>query len=194
MISRITDKLASHHGTSFVEMMIALAMTGLITMASFQFYARMHGQAEAQVDLSEAQHLCRNTIQEIRKATRMAGFKLTGHDAYALSGDSFYVFAQLTQPVDTVIYYLDPFTEDEMQAMYEMTEGQIVYKLMKKVNSADAVEFADLINSITYTVVNTSTLTISVTAQTPRRDEDYDRNNGHRTFTLTERIHMRNVN
>ncbi len=194
MMSRTIAKLTSRSGSSLVEMMIALAMTGLISMASFQFYARMHGQSEAQVDLSEAQHLCRNTIQEIRKATRMAGFKLSGHDAYAFNGDSFFVFAQLTQPVDTVIYYLDPFTDDEVEALYELPEGQMVYKLMKKVNSADAVEFSDLLNGITYTVVDTSTLTISVTTQTPRRDENYDLNNGYRTFTLTERIHMRNVN
>jgi type II secretory pathway pseudopilin PulG len=187
-------KFISRRGISLIEMMVALAMTGFIATASFQFYAHMHGQAEAQIDLSEAQHLARNTMHEIRKTTRMAGFKLSGHDAYTISGDSFYVFAQLTQPVDTVLYYLDPFTDDEREEMYELPEGQIVYKLMKQVNSDDPMEFADLLNTVTYTVIDTSTLSVTVTAQTPRSDEDYDINNGYRTFTLTERIHMRNVN
>jgi len=194
MKTLLSKCLTSTRGTSMVEAMVALAMTGLIAAASFSFYSRMHGQAEVQVDLSEAQHIARNSLREIRRSTRMAGYKLSGHAPYAFTGDTNYVFAQLTQPVDTVMYYITPYSDDELEQMVDPPEGTTIYMLMKKVNSDDAVEFADLINDVTFTVVDTSTVRVSITAQTPRSDEDYELNSGYRTFTLSARIDIRNLN
>ena len=101
-------KLKNSGGFTLLEVLIASIITGVITAAAFQFYVRIHSQAEAQYDLSEAQHLARASLHDIKKTLRMAGYKLpTGHEPFTVSGDSLIVYMQGTQPVDTIIFALE---------------------------------------------------------------------------------------
>jgi hypothetical protein len=65
---------------------------------------------------------------------------------------------------------------------------------MKKVNSQKAAVFADYIKNIRYNAVASDEVTVSVTIESQKPDETFQTNNGYRTFTLMDRVILRNAN
>ena len=186
-------RIRNKRGYTILEVLIAVFITGLLAASGFQFYATMHNQTLTQEERSEMQHASRVTLQEIAKTLRMAGYKLGGaHVPYAISVDTLTVFFSQTQPVDTVMYFLD-----DAGGMYAMTEGEEGQRpprqLMKKVNSQAAAVFANGIDNISYVLIDSENISISVTSRTLNRDQEYDENDGYRTLITSERVKMRNV-
>ena len=186
-------RIAGNRGFTVLEVLIAALITGILATATLQFYSRMHNQAETQYDVSEAQHQCRASLFDIVKTLRMAGFKLDGHPAYEISGDTLAVYFSETQPVDTVVYYLEEFRESEYHHLGVSPEKTTLRRLMKRRNSTLAGAFADNITSIRYSIVDSANIVIAITAQTPRSDDTYAPNGGYRTFSLAERVNIRNL-
>ncbi|MDH4156493.1 MAG: prepilin-type N-terminal cleavage/methylation domain-containing protein [candidate division Zixibacteria bacterium] len=186
-------KFTGNRGFSILEVLIAALITGILATATLQFYSRMHHQAENQYDVSEAQHQCRASLFDIVKTLRMAGFKLDGHPAYEISGDTLAVYFSETQPVDTVVYYLEEFQPWEYHHLGVSSDKTTLRRLMKKRNSAMPGAFADYITSIRYSIVDSANIVIAMTAQTPRADDTYAPNGGYRTFSLAERVNIRNL-
>lgn len=181
-------KLYSQSGHTLVELLIALFLTGIISLAGLRFYADTHSQALAQEDVSDMQNAARASLDEITKTLRQAGYKIGAHAPYALIGDTLFVYYSDTKAVDTVAYYL--MSEGDLG-----TTGRIATQmLMKRINSNPADIFSDRLNKVTYTVISASVIDVVVTATANRSDENYVDNDGIRTLTVAERVQMRNLN
>jgi len=70
------SKLKSHHGVSLLELLIALVMTGIITVAIFKTYITQHKSYLVQEDISDIQQNARASIDELARHIRMAGYDL----------------------------------------------------------------------------------------------------------------------
>lgn len=186
-------KYRSSGGFTLIEVMIALLITGIIAAATFGFYVTMHNNVVTQQEVSEMQQICRNSLDEIATSLRMAGYKLDGHAPYRVSGDSLFIFFSATQPVDTVLYYLEEFTDVDYANSPKVPKGMTLWKLMKKVNSNPAACFSEYVCGLRYNVIDSATVAITMAVQTSRSDATYGKNSGFREFSNTERISIRNV-
>ena len=183
-MNKIYDDNSGH---TLVELLIALFLTGIISLAGLQFYVDTHNQALAQEDVSDMQNVARSSLDEIAKNLRQAGYKIGDHAPYALTGDTLFVYYSDTKAVDTVAYYL--------MGMGDLgLAGRIATQmLMKRVNSNPADVFTDGLERVTYTVISPSVIDVVVTATADRPDESFTENEGIRTLTVAERVQMRNL-
>lgn len=180
-------------GVTMVELLIAALIFAVVTTAGFRFYSRMHLAAMAQDTVSELQHQGRNTLRDMRKTIRQAGFNLTGHVPYRLAADTLAVYYSLTQPVDTVLYFMSEFSSSDYSKMSNLPTGKKLYKLMKQINSESATLYADYVNAFNVLKVDSKTFVMTITVQSERPDDKYTENNGYRTYTQGERVSMRNA-
>ncbi len=72
----IITNLRSRAGTSFLEVMVALAIMGVVTTAIFKLYITQHQNYMVQDDVSNVQQNARAVINELGRQIRMAGFDL----------------------------------------------------------------------------------------------------------------------
>lgn len=198
--------LNNTRGISILEVLIAALITGILTAGVFSFYVRTSAQSEAQFNLTDAQHLCRVSADDIKKNLRMAGYKIpAGHPPYEINGDSLSIYFSETQPVDTVMYYLSEFTSSEYSVLANRDQSVAVYKLMKKVNSQAPQIYADYILSLSFTNPSSSVVVVNITSQTTEEDlsrsDAFSQVDGEQstvgkydTYAVEERITMRNVN
>ena len=177
-------------GYTIIELLTSLLITGIVCAAAFKFYVSMHNQTLAQEEISTMQQNSRVTIEEISKTLRMAGFKTGVHPAYAINGDSLYVFYSDTHPIDSVLFYLDDYNEYELS---RFPEGIRPKKLMRRVNSDSAYVFSEYIFDLSFRAINSSTIEIAVEVISSTVDEDYAENNGYRTLAASENVNLRNV-
>ena len=63
-------------GTTLLEMLIALAITGVVTVAIFKAYITQHHHYIAQEDVTDIQQNARAAIDELTRHVRMAGYDL----------------------------------------------------------------------------------------------------------------------
>lgn len=179
--------LHNHRGHTLIEVLVALFLTGIISMAGLQFYVDTHNQALAQEDVGDLQNVARATLDEIARNLRQAGYKIGAHAPYALAGDTLFVYYSDTQAVDTVAYYLQKRDYARQGAQFPTAD------LMKRVNSNMSEVYTDKLATIRYTVISPSVIDVVVTATVDRADEDYSENHGVRTLTIAERVQMRNL-
>lgn len=69
-------RLSEQRGVSFLEVMIALVITGIITMAIMKAYLTQHRSYLVQQDVTDIQQNARAAIDELSRHIRMAGFDL----------------------------------------------------------------------------------------------------------------------
>jgi len=186
-------KILGNTGYTIIELLLALFITGIMTSAGYKFYIKMHNQTITQEDISEMQQNSRNSLQEIAKTLRKAGYKVGSHPAYSISGDSLLVFFSETQPIDTVIYYLEDYSDEDLSEVALLPEESRPMKLMKKVNSDSPAMYSGLIQSISFSAVSSSLIQVTLVVQTSRPDEDYDSNGGIRTRACIESVNLRNI-
>jgi type II secretory pathway pseudopilin PulG len=188
-----TNITNNQRGYSILEVLVAALITAVIAASGFQFYTKMHGQSETQYNVSEMQQLARSSLYDMRKSLLQAGFKLTAHIPYKISGDTLAVYYSVTLPVDTIQYYLVEFDAGEYANIRDRISGTKLYKLVKKVNSGTAAIFADYITDINFKQIDAANIVVSINVQAMHRDDAYKPNGGFRIYTLTERINVRNV-
>lgn len=63
-------------GISFIEIMVALALTGIITTAIMRLYVTQHRNYMVQDDITDMQQNVRSSIDEITRNLRMAGYDI----------------------------------------------------------------------------------------------------------------------
>lgn len=197
--SRIIKEQA---GFTILEVLIAAVLTGIITAASFSFYVRLHNQSEAQFELADTQNLCRVCLCDIKKNLRVAGYKLpAGHPLFDINGDTLAVYRNGSQPVDTIRYFLREFTSTEYNAVPNLDAGVTLSKLMKQINSGTAQIYADYITGIRFSQVDSTSIDITISAQTTKADMSRDNVNGdenqsssweYAVFEMDERVTVRN--
>ena len=185
--------LKNSRGISLLELLIAALITGMMSTAAFKFYSQMHIQSETQYEISEIQLMARASMSEMRKTLRMAGYKIASPPFYEINGDSLSIYFSDTQPVDTVIYFLREFSAADYLKYPGLPQGTKMYQLMKQINSAPPAIFTDFIEEISFTVFDAANVDISITAHTSRSDDSYEFNSGYRTFSLKERVNIRNA-
>jgi len=69
-------KIKSQRGTSFLEVMIALLILGVVTTAIFKLYITQHKNYLTQDDITTIQQNVRASIDEMSRHIRMAGYDL----------------------------------------------------------------------------------------------------------------------
>ena len=72
----VMRKLRRQKGTSLLEVLIALAITGVVTLAVFKAYVVQHRHYIVQEDVTDIQQNARAAIEEMTKHVRMAGYDL----------------------------------------------------------------------------------------------------------------------
>ena len=193
MVRLKPNRLKCSRGFTILEVVIAALITGILATASFRFYTSMHNQTEAQYEVSELQHQCRASVHEMKKTLRLAGFKLTAHPAIEINGDSLAIYFSETQPVDTVLYFLQEFGDLDYYRIPDLPDGQQLFRLVRQRNSQPAEIFTDFIVDVGFKPIDSKTMLITITAQTSKKDETFEENNGFRTWTLEEQVSLRNV-
>lgn len=179
----------AQRGFTLIEILVAILLSSVIAASGFDFYKSMHGVTSSQEEVTEMQQNTRASIDEISRTLRMAGYKLpAGHDAYYLSDDTLIAYYSNSNPVDTVIFYLEvqPGTES-------YPDNWKPYRLMRKVNSAAPAIYADNIRSLNYTLIDSSKIEIALVAQTSKSDVTKTDDEGFRSFSMMEQVVMRNV-
>lgn len=73
---RTSAKTRSDRGISLVEMLIAFALTGIVTTAVLKAYVTQHKNYMVQDDITTIQQNVRASIDELSKQCRMAGYAL----------------------------------------------------------------------------------------------------------------------
>lgn len=191
----MTNKFSvnGNRGFTLLEILIALALAGTITLASYKFFVQVSHQSEVQYDISEMQNLCRTSMTDIRKTVRSAGYMVSGAP-FEINGDTLSVYYSGTQPVDTTIYFLREYTDFAYSKVPGRPADMALFNLMKQTNGAPAAVYANFITDLSFRQIDPSTILISITTQVPREDDTFDGNEGFRTFSLTERVNIRNAN
>jgi hypothetical protein len=179
-------------GWTIPELIIGALITALVTVAGFRFYSNMHGAALSQTDVSELQHLSRNSVKDIRRSFRMAGFRLTAHPSWEVKGDTLAIYFSNTQPVDTIRYYLDEYTSGEYAELTDLPDSTRLYRLMKQINSATPAVFADCISECLMVPVDSISLALTITSHAHRKDPKYAPNNGYRRCTVGHTLTAQN--
>ena len=193
-IMNILEKRNNQAGFSILEVLIAAIITGIIATSAFSFYTKMSEPSEHQFNVSEMHQLCRTSLYDIRKSLMQAGFKLTGgHPAYEVKGDTLAVYYLDTQPVDTILYYLEEYTDSEYGAIPDLPQTHKLFKLYKKVNGNAPALYADYVVGIDYIQIDAANMIVSIDVHSLRKDDSYQPNDGFRTYRLSERINIRNV-
>ena len=191
---RRRETTLNQHGHTLLELLIALIVGGIVAAAGVRFYQSMNQQVVSQQELSDMLQVNRICLEEIATNLRWAGYKLTAHDPFMISGDSLEIYYRPDSTVDTIRYFLGEYDEYDSTSMAAgLPEGMEAFMLMKQINSEAAVPFADLITRLQYTPINSRTIAITLDNQTSRYDETFSVNNGYREFTNTERVVLRNV-
>ncbi|UCD95271.1 MAG: prepilin-type N-terminal cleavage/methylation domain-containing protein [Candidatus Zixiibacteriota bacterium] len=188
-------RLNKSKGYTVIELLIAVFITGVLAAAGFKFYIGMHNQALAQEEISDMQQNSRNTLDEIAKNLRKAGYKLdTTHVPFRVNGDSLYIFFSETQAVDTVLYYLASYPDSQSSVwLGQLERAEMPKILMRKVNGNYPEIFSELVKDITFTVLGSSTVEVLIEVQTSKADEDFASNRGFRTYTALESVNIRNL-
>lgn len=187
------NRINGCRGFTVLELLIAAFITAVLATASFRFYSSMHNQTETQYEVSELQHQCRASIHEIKKTLRLAGFKLTGHPAVEIRGDTLAIYFKDTQPVDTVKYFLQEFDTYEYARVPNLPEGQQLFNLVKQHNGQTPESYTNFLRDIEFQVVDTRTIKIIVMGQVAKQDDTFTENGGFRTWSLEEQVSLRNV-
>jgi hypothetical protein len=72
----LNEKIRADHGTTLIELMIALILTGIVTLAIMKTYATQHESYLVQEDVTYMQQSSRACIDELTRQIRMAGHDL----------------------------------------------------------------------------------------------------------------------
>lgn len=98
-MNTIRTRLANCRGLSLPEILVALALTSIVTLASFKAYITQHKNYLTQDDITIIQQNVRASMDELSRQLRMAGFALP----HGLDG----ITAYNTNPDTIVIQYAD---------------------------------------------------------------------------------------
>ena len=99
-MNRVLKKLKDERGVSFLEVMIALLITGILTASMLKLYITQHQNYMIQDDVTEIQQSVRASIDELSRQIRMAGYDLPlgleGIEAYNTNPDTLVIVYQGT--------------------------------------------------------------------------------------------------
>ena len=114
---RINQQPRNIRGATLLELLIALFLLGIVSLAAFQFYSSLNQQVITQQEICDIQQASRACLEEISTVLRSAGSGLSGHKAFETSGDTLFVYMRGVTPVDTIMFFLQEFSDAEYASM-----------------------------------------------------------------------------
>lgn len=117
-MNKLMKKLKDKKGVSFLEVMIALLITGILTASMLRLYITQHKNYMIQEDVTEIQQNARASIGELSRQIRMAGYDLPigleGIKAYNTNPDTLIIVYQ-GDDCDTYLSNSMPNTSAELK-------------------------------------------------------------------------------
>jgi len=157
-------KLGQQRGVSLLEILVALAITGVVTLAVFKTYITQHRHYLVQEDITDIQQNARAAIDEITKHVRMAGYglpmTLTAIQAANTNPDTI-TLTYNASDCETFIEAPMPLPSSELKCGTELScfrDGMFVYIYEPAVNIGEWFEITHVQESPTHMQHNTMTL------------------------------------
>lgn len=163
-MKKLTNILKQVRGASLLEMLIALAITGVVTLAVFKAYITQHRHYIVQEDVTEIQQNARAAIDEITRHVRMAGYDLPMGLAAITPSNTNPDTLTLTYHTDACDTYLSqamPQPSAELKCGSDVScywAGQWVYIYEPAVNIGEWFEITQVQESALHIQHNTMTL------------------------------------
>lgn len=161
---KLTNRLKQVRGASLLEMLIALAITGVVTLAVFKAYITQHRNYIVQEDVTEIQQNARAAIDEITRHVRMAGYDLPMGLAAITPSNTNPDTLTLTYHTDNCDTYLSqamPQPSAELKCGSDVScywAGQWVYIYEAAENVGEWVEITNVQEAALHLQHNTMTL------------------------------------
>jgi len=160
----LIKKIRSMKGTSFLEVMIALAIMGVITTAIFKLYITSHKNYIVQDEVTTVQQNARASISELSRQIRMAGYSLPYGLASIESSDTnpdTITINYRTEDCDTYLAAPMPQPSAELKCATDIScfyEGQWVYIFEPDSGGGEWFEITEVQESALHIQHNTMTL------------------------------------
>jgi len=195
-------------GFTIVELLIAMAMTGIILGSMFTFLIGQRKYLAVQEQVTEMVQSMRAAMDLMTREIRMAGYDPSGNASagiVAATADSFRFTMDITDratPPGPPDGRVDGPNEDITYSLY-ISEG--IQKIGRKTGALGRNEplvenvqtltfvYRGADGNVTITPANIRQVQITIMARTAKPDPDYSTNNGYRTYTLTSSINLRNL-
>lgn len=161
------DRLKQVRGASLLEMLVALAITGVVTLAVFKAYITQHRLYIVQEDVTDIQQNARAAIDELTRHVRMAGYDLPMGLAAITPSNTNPDTLTLTYHTDVCDTYLSqamPQPSAELKCGSDVScywDGQWVYIYEAAVNIGEWFEITHVQEDALHLQHNTMTLSRS---------------------------------
>lgn len=134
---RVSRVLTSQAGVGVVELLIAAFVTGLVSMAAFEFYKSQHSQFTQQADVSEMQQNLRTVMDELTRQIRRAGYRAYGSDAVQILGANDWLLVNYHDgtSVRTQLFYLYDNAVTGQRDLMTMLNGEGVQTFAEGIDS-----------------------------------------------------------
>ena len=206
--SVVRGSLNKERGFSLIELLAAVAISGLVLGAATGSFMSQSRSYDAQGAVNEMHHRARVAMDMMTREIRIAGYNPTGGNFFAVQ----------LNPADRVLEIRadlggdapgDPpdgdasDTNEHISYDYQ-NSGQIIRTIRRRDGAGTWEAFVDNIDSFDFegfdsngnsTTTNDEVvkIRITITARTAKSDPNYPLNDGFRTYTLTSFISPRNL-
>jgi type IV pilus assembly protein PilW len=189
-------------GFSLIELMIAMALSGIVIGAIYNLYIGQSRSYVIQDQVAEMQQNARVAMDMMVRDIRMAGFDPTreaGAGFVAATSNSIQFTADRNSDGD-----LDDADEDITYSLYDSNDADTLDDDLGRDTGGGNQPVAENISSLTFSYFDEDgnstadlsqirSVEITLTAQTAERDPDYTPNGGYRTRTLETVVKVRNM-
>lgn len=181
-------------GFTLVELMAALAISGIVLGAITATFISQSRSYDAQEEINGMQQSARAAMDLITREVRMAGYDPTSASIIgivACSATSIQVRADVVDPADG----LTTGANEDLTYTFDDPNDEILREGETLVEDIESFNFDCLDENglATATPANIRQIQVTITARTSKPDPSYPVNGGFRTYTLTSLITPRNL-
>jgi hypothetical protein len=133
--------LRSQAGVGIVELLLAAFMTGLVSIAAFNFYKSQHSQFTQQTDVADMQQNLRAVMDELTRQIRQAGYGAYGQRAFQTLNNNTWLLIRYSDGTALRTKLFFPY--------YNTVTGQT--DLYAQMDGEAAAVFAEGIDSVRFT-------------------------------------------
>ena len=190
----MTYSLKIERGFSLIELMAAIAISGIVLGAITATFISQSRSYNAQEQINGMQQAARAAMDMITREVRMAGYDPTDAGISGIvvcNATTIQVRADVVVPADG----LTTGTNEDITYTFDDPNDQILRDADILVENIDLADF-DCLDSDglpTAIAANVQQIQVTITAITAKSDPNYTSNGGYRTYTLKSLITPRNL-